>query len=154
MTTDPAPVTDEQIAEWLRLADAATEGPWQPVQIRDGLWHVINDPHLVPVAVVDDSRDEDPPTREQAGDDARLIAASRTAVPALCSKVKEQAAEIERLRGLLKRALPSVESDAAMMDAMDRHSPLPELDMPSVTAAANDLDALLSDIRSALPEER
>jgi hypothetical protein len=53
-----------------------TPGPWQAVQIRDGLWHVINDPHRVPIAVVDHSRDGHPPTRKQAEDDARLIAAA------------------------------------------------------------------------------
>lgn len=53
----------------------------------------------------------------------------------------------------VRRALPSVENDAMMMDAMDRHAPLPEADMPAVTGAANDLDALLADIRAALPKE-
>jgi hypothetical protein len=59
-------------------------------------------------------------------------------------------AEVEQLRALLKRALPSVERDAAMMDAMERHAPLRAQDMPAVTKAANDLDALLADIRAAL----
>jgi len=50
----------------------------------------------------------------------------------------------------LRRALPSVQSDAEMMDAIDRHNPLPAADMPAVTKAANELDVLVDDIRALL----
>ena len=59
-------------------------------------------------------------------------------------------ADVAELVEALNRALPSVEHDAQMMDAMERHAPLPEADMPSVRRAANVLDALLADVRTVL----
>lgn len=54
------------------------------------------------------------------------------------------------LRALLKRALPCVESEAAMMDVMDRHAPLPAEDQHVVSGAADRLHALVADIKAAL----
>lgn len=65
-------------------------------------------------------------------------------------RIDQQREEIERLRSLLVRALPCVASEAEMMDAMDRHAPLPEEDMPAVGAAADKLYILRNEIETAL----
>lgn len=147
MAEDTKSITQAQLDEWRALAEKATPGPWT-TERPAGEVHGFARGVLI-AATAPSKRNRvyaDPPGGSYPAADQDLIAASRTAVPALV-------AEVERLRTLLRRALPSVEQDAQMMDAMDRHAPLPEADMPAVTAAANDLDALLADIRAALPKE-
>ena len=58
--------------------------------------------------------------------------------------------EIVKLKDLLRRALPSVHAEAMMMDAIDRHAPLPEAEMSGVTQAADKLSALHEEITEAL----
>lgn len=68
-----------------------TPGPWfaHPIHVRDnyaaskpmfsdGLWHIRrqSDPETCPIAEIDRGDDHDAPTRAQAEDDARLIAAA------------------------------------------------------------------------------
>lgn len=81
-------LTDEQIAEWRRLADGATAGPWKHVGIG-----ITTDPtrHVVAKCPV-----EQPVNSDMR--DAAFIAASRVAVPALCE-------EVERLRRGLREIL-------------------------------------------------
>lgn len=86
-----------------------------------------------------------------------LSAVAADTIEALVSELSRRPAPEGReaeLEGLLRRALPSVEADAQMMDAMDRHAPLPEADMPSVTAAADRLDTLAAEIRAVLADKR
>jgi len=61
--------------------------------------------------------------------------------------------EIVKLKDLLRRALPSVHAEAMMMDAMDRHAPLPEAEMSGVTKLADKLIALHEEITEALKVE-
>lgn len=73
-------ITDKQIAEWERLAGAATAGPWIPWVVRDaddpeGHWLATSSKHV--------------PTSEDAKVDAAFIAASREAVPALVAALRE-----------------------------------------------------------------
>jgi hypothetical protein len=63
---------------------------------------------------------------------------------------RAEKATVAELVEALRRALPSVQSDAEMMAAIDRHNPLPAADMPAVTKAANELDVLVDDIRALL----
>jgi hypothetical protein len=94
-------VTAEQLAEWKRLAEKATEGGWFIVRYGDGDSYVIHSD--------DERRVFFPPspigfsaTAGSLGDSAQIkadmkfVAASRTAVPALI-------AEVERLRDLVYR---------------------------------------------------
>lgn len=81
-------VTEEQLAEWERLTEAATEGPWDVMtreQWEEGFPFCADgtNPYTFPV-------DIDAP-------DAAFIAAAREAVPALV-------AEVRRLRALLEDA--------------------------------------------------
>ena len=137
MTTDPAPVTDEQISEWLRLADAATEGPWTTE--RPGTDALTGFTAGIIVAAVARGQGvyADPPRGSYPENDRAFIAASRTAVPALISKVKEQAAEIERLRKIVHGFLRCPEIADCAPDDKD-----------------SETDALEREARSALPEER
>lgn len=73
---------------------------------------------------------------------------------ALRQALLSAAAAKQRLRDLLRRALPSVHADMLMMDAIDRHKPLPAEDMQSVTTAADMLHALHEEIVAALTAER
>lgn len=88
-------ITDEQLAEWRRLADAAWPGPWeleldrndqQNVYAADRTWIALL-PHQC-VRSIEEERERD----------AEFIAAARAAVPALI-------AEVERLRGEQNRAV-------------------------------------------------
>lgn len=73
-------VTDEQIAEWRRLSDAATSGPWRATSDGDWVGYVIAAKRRTTIAIC-----------EASEVDMDFIAAAREAVPALL-------AEIERLR--------------------------------------------------------
>ncbi len=128
MTPDPAPVTDEQIAELEarvdQRSDDASKGWAGSVQGHD---------------------------RELA-----------KAVPALISKVKEQAAEIVKLReGWLDQAARDVSEIVRLEVEVDRLRVIMRgfLDCPEIADCAPDdkdpeTDALEREARSALPEER
>lgn len=84
--TEPTP---DQLAEWRRLADEATEGPWEAYSlpaVPPGQWQMVG------VGQVDNEMGH----RIEAmfDDDAAFIAAARTAVPVLLD-------EVERLREAL-----------------------------------------------------
>jgi hypothetical protein len=105
--SDPR-LTPEQIQEWKRLADAATPGPWRHRHVEplakwgvsvneveapesDACWiaKVLNHEHCI---------------RTKPGDqNAHFIAASRSAVPALCDEVERLRAENDRLREALRQ---------------------------------------------------
>ena len=104
-------ITEEQLAEWGRLASEATEGPWE-VAPEDGGCHRVRVPTpetggrlLGTLAELDDWRDAD------------FIAAARGAVPALV-------AEVRRLRhglGALTKAYAKAGNDTDdMLIAQER----------------------------------
>ena len=88
--------------------------------------------------------------REACARDGVPMPSERPLVDKLRDENQRLRADVAELVEALNRALPSVEHDAQMMDAMERHAPLPEADMPSVRRAANVLDALLADVRTVL----
>ncbi len=111
--------TPEQLAEWRRLAEAASPAPWRHRdRLSDGTphcdvlsdhgadddgWFIVTGEN--PASSADGGYDMDPA-------DARFIAASRTAVPALLDRVAELEASNERLREALRlirsaRLMPS-----------------------------------------------
>jgi len=84
------PVTEEQLAKWEQLAEAATRGPWhvEPLTGRDShLSNVLTKPGGAELL------EYCPPP------DAEFCAAAREAVPALIEEVKRQraAAELRRI---------------------------------------------------------
>jgi len=83
-------ITPEQLAEWKRLADAATEGPWASVEIspEDKEWG----------ACEITAGDGYVSTMICGVDNAAFIAASRNAVPALIAEVERLTAEREDLK--------------------------------------------------------
>lgn len=81
-------VTPEQIAEWRRLAEAATPGPWSaPVETGPTEVH-----GATPVAITSLVHS----VAEKH--DARFIAAAREAVPALLAEVERLRADYEARR--------------------------------------------------------
>jgi hypothetical protein len=93
MTTTP-----EQRAEWSRLAEAATAGPWETqIEDRSGAYVVgpSTNPHIPSPDVVATTRFSD---RFAADDGANMsfIAASRTAIPALLADVETLTAERDK----------------------------------------------------------
>jgi len=107
--------------ERLRAAlEGVTPGPWlHRLSVMADRYEIaleLDGPSLVIVA--------DTPDPEEAKFNARFIALSREAVPTLLDTIERQAAEIERLRGALKRArryvadLPVLgDADLAIIDA-------------------------------------
>lgn len=85
------PVTAEELAEWRRLCDAATPGPWEVKAT------VFNSRVVSPSGVV--VGDWGMASYLSDVDNGKFIAASRQAMPRLL-------AEVERLRGLLKQCAP------------------------------------------------
>ncbi len=94
-------LTPEQLAEWRRLAEAASPAPWRHRdRLDDGTPHcdVLSDDGdswcIVtgenPASSADGGYDMDPA-------DARFIAASRTAVPALLDRVAELEAALREI---------------------------------------------------------
>lgn len=82
--TEPTP---DQLAEWRRLAEAATEGPWEAYSLPEvppGQWQM--------VGVGQVGNELGHRIEAMFDDDAAFIAASRTAVPVLLE-------EVRRLRG-------------------------------------------------------
>lgn len=115
-------ITDEKLTEWNNLADEATSGEWnvelyqnkisrdfnwwvRPVQGSD-IWGVCN------------TGDENAP---RASQDAKFIAAARTAVPTLIAEVRRLRAENEELRDSLTHELGQ-ERDAVrvLLDQKDK----------------------------------
>lgn len=90
-------ITDEQLREWKALEDKATSGPWQA----DNLAKVrcATDEWKGLIADVGDGRYYNSIPRDiaQSADNAAFIAASRTAVPALCEEAERLKEVIERL---------------------------------------------------------
>lgn len=89
-------ITDEQLREWKALADKATPGPWGSA----GGYLTVRNPNggsfTMSIWHTDEMGQEHRSAAFQAvpfarANDAAFIAASRTAVPALC-------AEVERLK--------------------------------------------------------
>lgn len=98
-------IPDEELKRLRELADAATEGPWRVVGA-DGYATGIWGPHAQDVVA------ETKPMRQE---DARLLVAARTAVPALLDEVARLKAvaltfedEADRLGGELKKAQEEV----------------------------------------------
>lgn len=99
-------ISAEQIAEWLRLADAATEGPWlyRPKEFDD--WGFVRSETgaLVSLGRAGQYVGEDGYAEHRAagtdpfGSNAKFTAASRTAVPALIREIKRLRAQIENLK--------------------------------------------------------
>lgn len=89
-------MTDEELDELLRLHEAATPGPWEAAEwfgTIDGGWAAIG-PHHQESDGEDDAPDSE--CHERAKRDAALIAAYRTAVPALVERVRELEADLGR----------------------------------------------------------
>lgn len=106
--------------EWLRLADAATPGPWCPDEFGG-----IEAGSLGPVV-----------TSHVEDEDRAFMCASRRAVPSLAAALAAAREEIERLRGFVRgfrvaighrRLGPSLrpagwmEAEAALMQASEGH---------------------------------
>lgn len=81
-------LTDEQLAEWERLAAGATRGPWHAVESQ-GWRGIVGEGNLDTVEITTDPW----PT------DLAFIAAARTAVPALVAEVRRLRALATLLRG-------------------------------------------------------
>lgn len=108
------PITDAaQVAEWGRLADAASEGPltirnvWLPDESSP-------DGHMA-YAVVDASGLTI--ATDAIEEDTEFIAAARTAVPALVADVEALRAEVERLTAWLANTLVPATEEEARHDA-------------------------------------
>lgn len=106
--TEPTP---DQYAEWRRLADEATDGPWEAYSlpaVPPGQWQMVG------VGQVDNEMGH----RIEAmfDDDAAFIAAARSAVPALLDEVERLTDRVDELRsqiGIEVRARQEWESNAA-----------------------------------------
>ena len=86
-------ITNEQITEWRRLAEAATPGPWEEVA-ESGEWWMTT------------ATDEDgslyviPDTANMNQADVDFIVASRSAVPALLAEVERLQWELDECRSV------------------------------------------------------
>lgn len=96
-------VTTEQLAEWERLADEATEGPWAVDAIMDDSeteiilgYEIPNAGSPIMLAATFDDDDEGPGriTPREGRNNARFIAASRIAVPLLIQRIRELEKEL------------------------------------------------------------
>lgn len=107
-------VTPEERAEWRRLADAATTGPWEAYGITVaartdpgdcmGCSGLLSPAHLPENHIVEVAEANIP--------DARFIAAAREAVPALLDALDAADAELDRLH-----------SWRGLMELLDEHYP-------------------------------
>ena len=80
-------ITQEQLARWRALADAATPGPWEQVAESGEWW--ISGPDIERHFVIDT-------TNGVNAQNADFIAAAREAVPALLAEVERLTAEVRR----------------------------------------------------------
>lgn len=85
--------TPDELAEWSRLADAATHGPWVAVCPRINIRIMAGD-----LFVMESGKDGGI-VRQEA--DAAFIAASRSALPRLLARVKELEADRDRMKAVL-----------------------------------------------------
>ncbi len=98
-------VSDAEAAEWARLADAATEGPWRA----DGPWWIDgpsgrNDPHAKAMVSGPGRVAVMVPERWDANDaDAAFIASARTAVPRLLAEREALTTELAEARATIAR---------------------------------------------------
>lgn len=98
-------ITTEQLAEWKRLADAATPGPWE-APLKD-LGEI---PSFEAVDFYFDHSFEAYPPLGFSGpifvassiEDAAFIAAARLAMPALCQLVREQQTRLAKMQNLAR----------------------------------------------------
>lgn len=92
-------VTTEQLAEWERLANEATEGPWQVRQFptasygRPQFWVLDSIPDR-DGKVVANAICSATATNQDASRNASFIAASRLAVPLLIQRIRELEKEL------------------------------------------------------------
>jgi hypothetical protein len=94
-------ISTETIAEWERLAEAATAGPWECAAGGVSNWvHGTEQPERL-LEIEATFFDPGPCTTESSPLDLAFIAAARTAVPGLIAEVRAQAKEIGRLRRLV-----------------------------------------------------
>jgi hypothetical protein len=108
MTGVPVDITDKDLAAWKALCEAATPGPWQrsgfSLKIADGwFWIDYRPPHAPPYP------------RVTLVDDADLMAAARTALPALINHVLG----LRKANALL---LKGMESQAELMDDLKQEA--------------------------------
>jgi len=117
-------VTPEQIAEWKRLADAATEGPWEGDGFRfisamgavdtysGSVWASIIEVYNIER---NDSFGRNWSSSGTAAANAAFIVASRSAVPALITEIERLTAE----RDALKERRDLYDASAQMADDGD-----------------------------------
>ena len=149
----PEPLTSEQIAEWKRLSQAATPGPWRAEYDRDdpvsdhgrrvyehhnpGSWPYEKakiDGNIVAWWYVAGpggyEHDGQPNVEEVYEVDARFIAAAREAVPALCDALDAERARVAELRTALADlwAYTHKVEGQALIDVLVRGWPSPVTD--------------------------
>jgi len=96
-------VTEQELADLERIADAATPGPWRAVAM-NGVAGVAAPDHMRCYVYIHgriDAVSDETVARWQR--DAHLIAAARTAVPALIEEVRRLTAERDEARGDVER---------------------------------------------------
>lgn len=125
-------VTEQQLAEWERLAGAATAGPWRVTDYENVMR--ADGRHIA----FDDS-DDGACVRES---DAAFIAASREAVPRLVAALREARAETKALRDWYRehvggKRLGDPSDDARGLSGFHTVSELPDTDElgPRIDAA-------------------
>lgn len=108
------------LAKLRALCEAATPGPWHLGGQWDGKTHAVNDGYDLGVADAYPSRVGNEPLVANA----RLIAAARTALPALLDALERERAENARLKEALR---PFGEYlDTAAFDLNHKNEPLPD----------------------------
>jgi len=85
VTTMPEPITDEQLAQWGALADAASDGPWDPDVDRCAIYDENEEPVL----------HADTLHPELIAPNLLFAAAARTALPRLLAEVQRLTAELD-----------------------------------------------------------
>lgn len=115
-----APLTDEQLAEWRTLADAATPGPWWA----DGHEIYAGAEEIAALSrwVGETCRADDVPGSEA---DGAFAAAARQAVPALLAEVAALQREVAHYRGLNVELNASVLRLSGIVAAVaEKHHPM------------------------------
>lgn len=93
-------IDDAKLAEWREACEKATPGPW--CSCCGGIGAGSEDPQDPAVIRIGSVRTT-LLTMKQEDDNARLIALSRAALPALLDEVERLRKELERVRGMLAR---------------------------------------------------